>query len=122
MGAILDKVGAPDLVKRFVGLLSSNRRLFAIKEIISDYLVLLSRRREEVTAEVTSAVPLSDKQTAKLKRMLRNSMGNAVSLNTSLDPSLLGGLIIKIGSRMIDSSLRNKLQQLRSVHYSLSIA
>ena len=113
MDAILTRAGASDLTRKFVGLTSSNRRLFALMDIINGYLMILAGRRGELTADITSAQPLNDKQTQDLLDVLKQSVGGNVSLNTKVDPNLLGGLIVKIGSRMVDSSLNTKLQQLR---------
>lgn len=84
-----------------------------LKGIIADYLQILAKRRGEVTAEVTSAEPLDDKQIAQLLNIFKLNLGEKVNLTNKLDAGLLGGLVVKIGSRMVDSSLRNKLQQLR---------
>jgi F-type H+-transporting ATPase subunit delta len=113
MRAILDQAGASELTKNFVGVAAANRRLFAISDIIKGYLQILAGRRGEVTAHVTSATPLSDKQTAELESVLKRSMGGNVSINAKVDPDLLGGLVVRLGSRMVDSSIRTKLQQLR---------
>ena len=113
MDAILSRAGASDLTRKFVGLASANRRLFALMDIINGYLMILAGRRGELTADITSAQPLNDKQTQDLLDVLKRSVGGNVSLNTKVDPNLLGGLIVKIGSRMVDSSLNTKLQQLR---------
>ena len=113
MEKILETTGASDLTRKFVGLTSSNRRLFVLKDIIVDYLRIVASHRGEVTAEVTSAAPLNNQQTAKLLKVLSDSVGGKVNLISKLDPGLLGGLVVKIGSRMVNSSLSNKLQQLR---------
>jgi len=113
MDAILTRAGASDLTRKFVGLTSANRRLFALMDIIKGYLIILAGRRGELTADITSAQPLNAKQTQDLLDVLKRSVGGNVSLNTKVDPNLLGGLIVKIGSRMVDSSLNTKLQQLR---------
>ena len=84
-----------------------------LKEIIADYLKIVASHRGEVTVEVTSAVPLNKQQTARLLKVLSDSAGGRVNLTSRLDPGLLGGLVVKIGSQMINSSLSNKLQQLR---------
>ena len=76
------------------------------------YRELLSSRRGELTAEVTSAQPLTDAQRDALEQQLRTAMGSKVSLDASVDQSLLGGMIVKVGSRMVDSSLKTKLQRL----------
>ena len=113
MDAILASAGASNLTRKFVGLTSANRRLFVLMDIINGYLMILAGRRGELTADVTSAQQLNDKQAQDLLDVLKRSVGGNVSLNTKVDPNLLGGLIVKIGSRMVDSSLNTKLQQLR---------
>ena len=113
MAAILDQAGASDLTRRFVLVVANNRRLFALPQIITAYLAELSRRRGEVTAEVTSARPLTPSQEASLTETLRKEVGAKVQVDVNVDPSLLGGLVVKVGSRMIDSSLRTKLQKLQ---------
>jgi F-type H+-transporting ATPase subunit delta len=81
--------------------------------MIRAYHAILSARRGEITAEVTSATPLSERHMAELNEVLRQSVGSKVAIQSSVDPGLLGGLIVKIGSRMIDSSLKTKLQKLQ---------
>lgn len=113
MQALLEKVGAAELTRNFIGVVASNRRLFVLGDIIKDYLMVLAGRRGEMTADVTSAKPLSDGQQAEIVTALQTSVGGKVSLNSTVDPELLGGLVIKIGSRMVDSSLQTKLQHLK---------
>jgi F-type H+-transporting ATPase subunit delta len=113
IGAVLAKAGIGGLAANFLKLVSSNRRLFAIQDIIKAYLTLSARARGEITAEVVSALPLNSEQTAALKETLRASVGKDVTLQARVDPSLLGGLVVKVGSRMIDSSLKTKLQNLK---------
>jgi F-type H+-transporting ATPase subunit delta len=110
---IVDKAGIGGLAANFLKLVSSNRRLFVIQDIIKAYRTLAAKARGEIAAEVTSAVPLSDEQVASLKETLKASMGKDVTLQSRVDPSLLGGLIVKVGSRMIDSSLKTKLQNIK---------
>jgi len=107
------KAGIGPLTVNFLKLLIKNRRLFAISDMIKAYRALMARSRGEVTAEVTSAVALNEEQIEELKQTLKASVGKDVQLATRVDPSLLGGLIVKIGSRMVDSSLRTKLFNLR---------
>ena len=114
MTAVLDKAGIGGLVANFLKLIAGNRRLYAAPEIIKGYRALAAKGRGEVTAEVTSAVALNDAQLATLKDALKASVGKAVTMNTRVDPSLLGGLVVKVGSRMVDSSLRTKLQNLKT--------
>lgn len=113
MAAILDQASAGDLTRRFVLVVANNRRLFALPQIIKAYLAELSRRRGEVVAEVTSATALTPSQEASLNETLRKAVGAKVQVDLKVDPSLLGGLMVKVGSRMIDSSLRTKLQKLQ---------
>ncbi len=113
MASILEKSGAEDLTRRFVMVVAENRRLFVLPGIIKAYLAELSRRRGELTAEVTSAAPLSEAQHAALVEAIRSKHGGKVQVEVDIDRSLIGGLIVKIGSRMIDSSLRSKLQRLQ---------
>ena len=114
MAAILDKMGAVQLTKRFVLQLAAKRRLFLLLGAIRDFETLLASQRGEIDAEVASARPLNDDQTAELKRVLKSKFGRDPQLATRVDPALLGGLIVKVGSRMIDSSLRAKLNALRT--------
>ena len=81
--------------------------------MIEAYLVELAKRRGEVTAEVTAAQPLSEPQLAQLSEQLRRGVGRRVSLDVRVDPGLIGGMIVKLGSRMIDGSLKSKLQRLQ---------
>ena len=111
--AIMEKAGVGELTRRFVLVVSDNHRLFALSAMIDSYLAELARRRGEITAEVTSARSLSDEQQAALLNTLRASVGSKVQLDLKVDPTLIGGLIVKVGSRMIDSSLRSKLQRLQ---------
>jgi F-type H+-transporting ATPase subunit delta len=111
--AVLDKVGIKGLVANFVGLVIQNRRLFALPDMIRGFNALLAARRGEVTADVTSAHPLNDAQIQSLKASLKAATGRDVTLNTKVDASLLGGLVVKVGSRMIDSSLKTKLTSLK---------
>lgn len=111
--AILDKAGVSGLVKNFVGLVIQNRRLFALPEMIAAYTSILASKRGEMTADVTSAHPLGDQQVESLKAALKSATGRDVMINTKVDAALLGGLIVKVGSRMIDSSLRTKLNSLK---------
>ncbi|MEM1399403.1 MAG: F0F1 ATP synthase subunit delta [Pseudomonadota bacterium] len=113
LDSVAKSAGVHDLTRKFLGVLAANRRLFALGEIGQAYLNELSRRRGEMTAEVTSATELSDQQIKKLTDQLRASMGSKVSVDLQVDPALLGGMIVKVGSRMVDSSLRTKLAKLQ---------
>jgi F-type H+-transporting ATPase subunit delta len=113
MNGVLHRMEAAPLTRRFILLLASKRRLFALSDIIRAYDSLVAKQKGEMSAQVTSARPLSDAETAELKSILRSKLAKDVNLETRVDPSLLGGLIVKVGSRMIDSSLRTKLNGLR---------
>ena len=114
MTAILDKMDVAPLTKRFVLLLASKRRLFVLLDAIRDFDVLLARQRGEIDAEVVSARPLRLFETETLKRVLKAKFGREPQLAARVDPTLLGGLVVKVGSRMIDSSLRAKLNGMRA--------
>jgi F-type H+-transporting ATPase subunit delta len=114
LGAVMDKAGIGGLAANFLKLIAKNRRLFAAADMIKAFRALSAKARGEVAAEVTSAVALNASQMAALKDTLKASVGKDVTLNTRVDPSLLGGLVVKIGSRMIDSSLKTKLQNLKT--------
>jgi F-type H+-transporting ATPase subunit delta len=114
IAAVAEKAGLSPLVVNFLKVLARNRRLFALSDMIRAFLALAARQRGEVNAEVASAHLLSEDQLAALKVTLRASAGKDVQLITKVDPTLLGGLIVKMGSRMIDSSLRTKLTSLKT--------
>jgi F-type H+-transporting ATPase subunit delta len=114
LGAVLGKAGISGLTANFLGLLAKNRRLFAVSDIMKGYRTLLARHKGEVTADVTSASPLSEAQLTSLRATLKASLGKDVSVHTRVEPALLGGLIVKVGSRMIDSSIRTKLNSLKN--------
>lgn len=113
LSVILARAEASDLFKNFVGLVAQNRRLFALSDMLKAFQGLLARKRGEISASVTSAVPLNDGNVAELKASLKEALGRDVQLQTDVDDSLIGGLIVKVGSRMIDSSLKTKLSNLK---------
>lgn len=115
IAAVLEKAGIGGLTANFLKLVTANRRLFVIQDIIKAYRSLAAKARGEITAEVTSAFALNDDQIAALKDTLKASVGKDVTLQSRVDPSILGGLIVKVGSRMIDSSLKTKLQNMKAV-------
>lgn len=112
MEAVLEHAKADRITRNFVALAARNRRLFALPGIIDAYLAMLAERRGEVTAEVTAANPLSDSQQKTLAETLRKLVGAKVAVDLRIDRELLGGLIVKVGSRLFDSSLRTKLRKL----------
>ncbi|MEP2989517.1 MAG: F0F1 ATP synthase subunit delta [Parasphingorhabdus sp.] len=101
-----------DLTTNVLGVLAANRRLDQIPAVIRAFTTLASGHRGEVTAEVTSAHPLDDKQIDALKAQLKKRVGSDVSVSTAVDPSILGGLVVKIGSQMIDNSIKTRLNTL----------
>jgi len=114
MKAVLERMGAAKLTTQFVLVLAAKRRLFFLVDIIRAFDRLLAGRRGEVQALVTSARALSGGETAELKAVLKSKLGREPKLETKVDPTLLGGIVVKVGSRMFDSSLRTKLSGLRS--------
>lgn len=113
MTAILDRAGASALTVKFVAVLARNRRLFALAAIIERFFVLLAEHRGEVAAEVTSARPLDESELAAVREALARVVGRDVNLSADVDAGLIGGLVVRVGSRMVDSSIRTKLQRLR---------
>jgi len=115
LGAVMDWAAVGATTGNFLKIVTRNRRLFAAEDMIKTFRALLARHRGEVAAEVKSAVALTEGQLAALKDKLETSYGKDVRLDASVDPALLGGLVIKIGSRMFDSSLKTKLTNLKVV-------
>jgi F-type H+-transporting ATPase subunit delta len=113
IAAILDKMGAGALTRRFAGLVAQNRRLFALGAMIDAFLAELARRRGEESAEVVSAVALDERQRQAVAEALKRAVGGKVAVDLKVDPSLIGGLVVKVGSRLVDSSLKTKLQRLQ---------
>lgn len=111
--AVLDRAGVKGLTANFIGLVIRNRRLFALPDMIQGFNALLATKRGELTADVTSAHALNDAQIQSLKASLKTATGRDVQINANVDASLLGGLVVKVGSRMIDSSLKTKLNSLK---------
>lgn len=113
MSAVCEAAGFSPLTRNFVGVVSENRRLFAVPAMIKAYQAMLAESRGQATAEVVSAKPLSDAQRQAVTDALKKAIGTAVQIEERVDESLLGGLVVKVGSRMVDSSLKTKLQQMR---------
>lgn len=113
VAALADAAQFHGLTKNFLGLVASHRRLPALPGMIEAYLGALAKKRGEVTAKVTSAVALSQGQHDALVSSLKAACGTDVSVDVGVDPSLLGGMVVKVGSRMVDSSLKTKLQHLK---------
>ena len=115
MAAVVEKIGLGDLTKKFIGLLARNRRLYVLRRIIRSFTELSAMARGEVTAEVASATPLSKLQLSAIADQLSREVGKDVVVRSRVDGNLLGGLVVKIGSRMVDNSLRSKLQRMKLV-------
>ena len=113
IAVVAERAELSQLTRDFLAVVARNRRLFAAPGMIESYLGKLAERRGEVTAEVTAAQPLSEAQNAALTDQLRRAVGGRVAIDFRVDPSLIGGMIVKIGSRMVDGSLKSKLQRLR---------
>jgi F-type H+-transporting ATPase subunit delta len=113
LDALLAKAKINPLIANFLKLVARNGRLFALDAIIAAFRDLAAKARGEVTAEVTSAAPLSADQLRSLSETLQSKLGKAVTLNQFVDPSLIGGLQVKVGSQMIDSSLKTKLTAMK---------
>jgi len=111
--AVLESLGVSDLVRRFVGTVVQNRRLFALASMIDAFDKLLAADRGEVIAKVVSAKKLTVKQMEALTKELKSAIGSDVAIEAEVDDSLIGGLVVKVGSRMVDSSIRTKLQNLK---------
>jgi F-type H+-transporting ATPase subunit delta len=112
IAAVLDRLGVSPLTRNFMGLLAQKRRLFAFLGIAAAFDTLVAARKGETAAAVVSAKPLSPAQRAALQAALKSSIKREIRMTESVDPSLLGGLIVKVGSRQIDSSLKSKLARL----------
>jgi F-type H+-transporting ATPase subunit delta len=112
LGAVVGSLALDALTGNFVGVLAQNRRLAQLPNVIRAFNLLAARHRGEITAEVTSARPLADDQIAAIKQHLRSRMGRDIAVDLSVDPAILGGLVVKVGSQMIDSSIRTKLNTL----------
>jgi F-type H+-transporting ATPase subunit delta len=113
LAAVLDKAGITGIAANFLKVLTTNRRLFAVDEVIRAFRALVAKFRGEATADVTVAEQLNDKNLDALKVALKSVTGKDVALNVKVDPSIIGGLVVKLGSRMVDSSLRTKLNSIK---------
>lgn len=105
-------IGVDSTTRNFLGVLAQNRRLGELPAIVRAFRTLAARHRGEATAEVSSAHPLTPDQVEDLKAQLRRRVGRDVNIDLSVDPDLLGGLVVRIGSQMIDSSIRTRLNTL----------
>jgi F-type H+-transporting ATPase subunit delta len=114
LSAILAKAGITGLAANFLRVITTNRRLFAARDMIRAYRALVARHKGEVTAQVTVAEKLNDKNLDALKSALKSVTGGKdIDLDVKIEPAIIGGLIVKVGSRMVDSSLRTKLNSIK---------
>lgn len=113
IAAILDKMEIEGLTANFLKLIARNRRLYAAPDMIKAFRALLARHRGQASAEVTSALLLTEGQLRALQTALKAALHKDVQLDQKVDATLLGGLVVKVGSRMVDSSLRTKLNSLK---------
>jgi F-type H+-transporting ATPase subunit delta len=111
--AIAARASLSPLTRDFLAVVARNRRLFAVPAMIEAFLDKLAERRGEVIAEVAAAQPLTEAQQNALSEHLRRVVGSRVTIDLFVDRSLLGGMVVKVGSRMVDGSLRGQLQRLR---------
>jgi F-type H+-transporting ATPase subunit delta len=113
LAAVLDKAKIGGLARKFLLIVTQKRRLFAVREIIGGFRAFVARHKGEVDAEVTVAEPLKEAHLDALKQSIAASAGKNVKLDVKVDPSIIGGLKVKIGSRMVDASLKTKLNSIR---------
>jgi F-type H+-transporting ATPase subunit delta len=114
LSAVLERAGIGGLTANFMKLVARNRRLFAAPDMLADFKSLLASHRGEVVAYVTSAEPLSEEHRSALAEALQAKAGGTVKLEAQVDPSLIGGLVVRLGSQMIDTSVRTRLNGLRN--------
>ena len=114
IGAISKKMGISDTMAGTLGLMGSKRRLNVLPQLVATVKQMIAEEKGEVTAEVTAAKALTKAQQDKLAKTLKASVGKDVKINVSVDKSLIGGLIVKVGSRMVDSSIKSKLSNLQN--------
>jgi F-type H+-transporting ATPase subunit delta len=115
IAAVGAKMGLSKLTANTLAVMASKRRLFVVPHLITDLRARIAEQKGEMTAEVVSAARLSAAQTKKLAETLKAKVGKTVKLNTTVDESLIGGLIVKLGSTMIDTSIKAKLASLQNV-------
>jgi F-type H+-transporting ATPase subunit delta len=111
--AVLDRAGIGGTAANFLRLVTGNRRLFAVRDMIRALRVLVARHKGEVTAQVTVAERLAERHLAALKDGLKSITGKDVTLDIKVEPAIIGGLVVKVGSRMVDASLKTKLNSIR---------
>ena len=114
ISAVADGLGLGATTKNTLALMASKRRLFVLPQLLAALRAMIAEEKGEVTAEITSAVALNDAQAGAVTEMLKSRFGKDIKLNTTVDESLIGGLIVKVGSKMIDTSVRAKLASLQN--------
>lgn len=114
MSALAVRMGLSSTVANTLALMAANRRLFVLPQLLAALGEMIAEEKGEVTAEVTAAAELTKAQAEKLAASLKKTVGKTVKLNTTVDESLIGGLIVKVGSKMIDTSIRSKLASLQN--------
>ena len=114
VAAIAKKMKLSATLAKTLGLMATNRRLFVMPQLLAALRDLIAEEKGEVTANVTVAAPLTKTQETKLAATLKKTVGKTVNLNTTVDESLIGGLIVKVGSKMIDTSIRSRLSSLQN--------
>jgi len=112
--AVAEKMGLDPVLRQSLALMSQKRRLFVLPQLLRALRALLAEERGEVTAEVTSAKAMTKAQTKKLADALKDRVGKDVTIHATVDESLIGGLVVKVGSKMIDTSIRSKLSSLQN--------
>jgi F-type H+-transporting ATPase subunit delta len=111
--AVLDKAGITGIAANFLRVVAGNRRLFAIAQMIRGFNALVAKHKGEVTAQVTVAEKLNDARMGEIRDALKQVTGKDVQVDVTVDPSIIGGLKVKVGSRMVDASLRTKLNSIK---------
>jgi F-type H+-transporting ATPase subunit delta len=114
MAAICQALGIGAPTSNMIALMAQKRRLFALPDVIRGFRGLLARQRGVLTAEIRSPKPLTDAQRSSLASTLKNAIGSDVVLDVTVDEALIGGLVVKVGSRMIDTSIRSRLDRLQT--------
>ncbi len=113
VNALMEKAGFSEMTANFIRVVAKNRRLFVLPQMIEAFRVIASQARGEVAGEVVSAIKLTAEQRKELKEALKSKLGKTVALKEIVDPTILGGLVVKVGSQMIDTSIRTKLTSLK---------
>ena len=114
LAAVLDKAGIKGLAANFLKFIAANRRLFAVRDMVKAFRTLVARWKGEIHAQVTVAEPLADQHRDALISALKSvTGGKAVDIDVKVDPAIIGGLVVKLGSRQVDSSLRTKLNAIK---------